>query len=285
MVICNNWGGKSTKTPVSRSSTEKKKSLDKILGNLCLQFGYYVIHRSNLTSSEMRHHMIGLSDQYHGYQGNHNSILVVFVANCNDKGKIVDDHGDSASANEFLQHFVHSRCPALIGKPKIFLMLLKVTTKNSTLPLLGDASRKKAQGFLSVDHDYPVHFEPEQVSLDEDYLLVRVMYEDANEDKPTFGGIASSCDDSLPWFAATFVKYLADQAGSKDVISIMKSIKREFHNQTLSARSATTTISNEKSSPATSYVLSMQRPPKDEGHVNIFIDQNLKRKLFLMPGL
>ena len=284
MLIHNDWGNLSTKASVERPTTERKKDIGKILGALFIQFGYYGIHRLNLTSSEIRQHMIGLSDQYHGYQGNHNSLLVVVVSQANSKGQIIDYKGEPIAINEMLQHFVHSRCPALIGKPKIFLLLLKVTVKDMTL-LSGfeniKARLSNRQSLMSDESEALTQFEPESISVEEDSIVVRIMYEedDSQADNPTFGGIGSAPDDDMPWFAATFIKLLAEQAGSKDLLTIVKNLKREFQDHVSTARS----IATAASSTTGSFIFS--RPPKHPGHIEVFVDENLKSKLYMMPGI
>ena len=283
MVIHNDWGNKTTKGSSERPTTDRKKDVGKVLGALFMQFGYYVIHRLNLTSSEIRQHMVGLSDQYHGYQGNHNSLLVAIISQANSKGQIVDHKGDTVSVNEMLQHFVHSRCPALIERPKIFLLLLKVTVKNQVLQDYDDAKTclSKRQNLSSVEAEEPVYFDPESMSVEEDCLVVRVMYEDENifTDNPTFGGIGNGPDDDIPWFAAIFIKLLADQAGTKDFLTIVKNMKREFQDHISTARS----IATATTSSTGSFMVS--KLPKDSGHVNVFVDESLKKKLYMMPGL
>ena len=286
MLIHNNLRSHSAKSFVERPGTDRKKDVGNLVGALCTQFGFYVIQRSNMTSLAMRQHMIGLSDQYHGYQGNHNSLLVVVISQANSKGQVIDLNGDPISANELLEHFVHSRCPALIGKPKIFLLLLKVTVKESSLPAIEEARARlsKRSQIVAVEAESPRYFEPEPMSVEENCLVVRVMYEDegAFSESPTFGGIGSGPEEDIPWFAATFISVLAEQAGSKDLLSIMKNLKKEYQNHVTTARSAVTTTS---SSVSGNNSLSVQRRSKGAGHVNVFIDESLKKKLYIAPGL
>ena len=285
MLINNNWETKPVKEKTSiRPTTETKKSLAKMLKDLCIQFGYYVIQREELTSIAIREHMIGLSDQYHDYQGNHNSLFFVASTKSNARGQIIDNNGSLLSVNDIIQHFVDSRCPALTGKPKVFLLFLKVTSKDSSFSSLTDSQKElfKWKNLATADQDSDVYFDPEKPSIDDDFLLVRVMYEEESSftESPTFGSISHSSDENVPWFAESFIRFLAEQAGTADLLTVINNIEKEFRAYMINARAGKTTTASVKTWS------SMPRKRATEpGHVNVFVDHKLKKELYLVPGL
>nr|XP_009858817.2 uncharacterized protein LOC104265773 [Ciona intestinalis] len=271
MVIHNEWF---TKSPREEKPSKTKDKNNKQLESLFVQLGYYLIHRSNLSAAGMRQHMSGLSDQYHGYHGRHNSLLVAVVAQSNEKGKIITEDG-VVSILDFMESFVSSRCPALMGKPKIFLFFLHVTNRDPVLPMVSDVRSSKMK---LNDHI----FQPEPLSVPEDFVVARIMCEELSmlDGGPTFGGVTASSDDGgLPWFVQSFMKMISNQAGSTDLISILRNAKKQLQDQSSTPRSTATAFSEAS-------VNSLQRKPTGrEDHLNIFVDENLKRKLYLMPGI
>ncbi|CAK8685877.1 unnamed protein product [Clavelina lepadiformis] len=284
LVIHNDWATKSEKA--NKLVHDKvDKNFAKSLNVLLVQCGYYVIQRKDLTTGEIQHHMIGLSDQYHGYQGDHSSLLAVIVAQSNERGQILDDNDKALSAKDLLDHFSQSRCPALIGKPKVFLLFLRVSVRDPVLPRVNQLkvveSRKKQS---SASLDAPTYFEPEALNTESDFLVVRVMYEDDfdQDGKPTFGGGKTTQSEDIPWFISSFVTKMSEQAGDKDFLTILKNIKRHYMERV--SLSVTSTLSESKASVA-SRATTTFKPSDSNGHVNMFIDSSLKKPLYLMPGL
>ncbi|XP_076819817.1 uncharacterized protein LOC143465426 isoform X3 [Clavelina lepadiformis] len=284
LVIHNDWATKSEKA--NKLVHDKvDKNFAKSLNVLLVQCGYYVIQRKDLTTGEIQHHMIGLSDQYHGYQGDHSSLLAVIVAQSNERGQILDDIGKALSAKDLLDHFSQSRCPALIGKPKVFLLFLRVSVRDPVLPRVNQlkvVETRKKQSSASLDA--PTYFEPEALNTESDFLVVRVMYEDDfdQDGKPTFGGGKTTQSEDIPWFVSSFVTKMSEQAGDKDFLTILKNIKRHYMERV--SLSVTSTLSESKASVASRATTTFKLSDSN-GHVNMFIDSSLKKPLYLMPGL
>ncbi|XP_076819820.1 uncharacterized protein LOC143465427 isoform X3 [Clavelina lepadiformis] len=284
LVIHNDWATKSEKA--NKLVHDKvDKNFAKSLNVLLVQCGYYVIQRKDLTTGEIQHHMIGLSDQYHGYQSDHSSLLAVIVAQSNERSQILDDIGKALSAKDLLDHFSQSRCPALIGKPKVFLLFLRVSVRDPVLPRVNQlkvVETRKKQSSASLDA--PTYFEPETLNTESDFLVVRVMYEDDfdQDGKPTFGGGKTTQSEDIPWFVSSFVTKMSEQAGDKDFLTILKNIKRHYMERV--SLSVTSTLSESKASVA-SRATTTFKPSDSNGHVNMFIDSSLKKPLYLMPGL
>jgi len=295
LLIYNSWQNSprvsKPSNPGKRGVPEanRKNDFGRTLESLLIQLGFYVIKRSNVSANTMRKNVSGLSDQYHGYSGSHNSLLLVAVANSNERGQILDADDRVVPVSEFLNHFSSSRCPALNGKPKIFLLLLRVTTRNPILSMVDEikesALRKSTR--LSTKSDMPVYFEPEPLNVGDDFLVTRIMYEDdlPLDGGPTFGGVSSTpVEGEVPWFAQAFVKALADQAGTTELTDILANLKRGYREHFASPRSDGTTRSLGKNSES-SYTSVLLRGGQRDQHVNIFTDNGLRKKLFIMPGL
>lgn len=247
------------------------------LNVLLAQLGFYVIQRHQLPNEALRHNLAGLSDQYHGFASNLNSLLVVVLAKSDEWGRPVGADGSRVpmSINEYLKHFTHSRCPSLMGKPKIFLYLLRVTEHEPRLPVVGLESKRNKKNSsstspnLSLSTDY---FQPEPLNVSEfgdDILVVRVMHQNDGgaEAVPTFGGTTGPNVDKLDWHVKIILGSLVEQAGYKDVLSILAYIKEEL---ALHAKSAKT---------------SSNKSGDNEEITEIFLDHSLKKKLYIVPGI
>ncbi|XP_019632682.1 PREDICTED: uncharacterized protein LOC109476238, partial [Branchiostoma belcheri] len=92
------------------------------LASLFRQFGYQIVVKENLTSSQIIEALISLSDEYHEFSGRYSSVVVVIMAHGDASGRLVGTDLQPVSVNELTAHFQHTRCPSLMGQPKMFFI-------------------------------------------------------------------------------------------------------------------------------------------------------------------
>ncbi|CAH1248368.1 CASP9 [Branchiostoma lanceolatum] len=92
------------------------------LASLFRQLGYQIVVKENLTSSQIVEALISLSDEYHEFSGRYSSVVVVVMAHGDASGRLVGTDLQPVSINELTSHFQHTRCPSLMGQPKMFFI-------------------------------------------------------------------------------------------------------------------------------------------------------------------
>ena len=270
-------GGKASK--MSQNSTSSKfddqvGAYERVMKSFCLQLGYYIISRSHLTGPELKRHMIGLSNQYHEYNGQHNSMFVVMSALSNERGRIVtNDERKSMPIMKLIENFNSSHCTSLLDKPKVFIFLMRVTARDPVLPTLGGRTRRGT--VLAGSTEQEKMFHPDELDLEEDFLVVRLMCENIEhaEGGPTFGGVSINTDTTIPDFASTLMEALSDKCGVNDLENILGQVKTEIEEQ----------YNMPRFSP--SYTDDFGYKASRNCNVKMYIDSTLRKKLYFLPGL
>ena len=270
-----NPGGKISRTSQTSASSKTDESgvYEKVMKSFCLQLGYYIISRSHLTGPELKRHMIGLSNQYHDYNGRHNSLLVVVSAQSNERGRIVtNDERKSMPISKLLENFKSNHCTSLLDKPKVFIFLMRVTVRDPVLPSLGSRTRKVT---LQENEEDEKFFHPDALDLEDDFLVVRLMSENMEhaEGGPTFGGVSINTETTVPDFANTLLETLSEKCAVNDIENILKNVKTEIEEE----------YNTPRFSP--SFDTDFGFKNNQNSHVKMFIDSTLRKKMYFLPGL
>lgn len=241
---------------------------------LSAQLGFYIMPRRLLSSTALNHNMASLSEQYSGFSCDLNSIMIFLSSRSDEYGRPLgaEESKSQISLARYLKHFSHSKCQSLIGKPKIFVLLLRVTVRDPEGPNM-KALEDKKKGYEPKQQTRSTSsiFQPEVIDLSEygeDILLVRIMHQNAGgvDAAPTFGGTNMSHSDKLPWYIQVLIGAIMEQGCYKDILSILGYVKDEI-----------AFGPKARSSPTPK--------PDDVDEVEMFIDHSLKKKLYLMPGI
>ena len=118
-------------------------------------------------------------------------------------------------------------------------------------------------------------FHPDELELEEDFLVVRLMCENIEhaEGGPTFGGVSINTDTTVPDFASTLMEALSDKCGVNDLENILGQVKTEIEEQ----------YNMPRFSP--SYTDDFGYKASRNCNVKMYIDSTLRKKLYFLPGL
>lgn len=267
-------GASATPVAPAKSPSDHFPAVISCFTALSAQLGFYIMPRRSLSSSALNHNMASLSEQYSGFSCDLNSIMIFLTSRSDEYGRPLgaEESKSQTSVAKYLKHFSHSKCQSLIGKPKIFILLLRVTVRDPKAPKVrAPDDKKNSDGIKQHSSSTSNIFQPEAVNLSEygeDILLVRIMHQNAGgvEAAPTFGGTNMAHNDKLPWYLQILIGALMEQGCYKDILSILGYVKEEI-----------AFGPKARSSPTPK--------PEDVDEVEMFIDHSLKKKLYLMPGI
>ncbi|XP_039272543.2 uncharacterized protein LOC120346786 [Styela clava] len=283
ITLAQDFSPLSSTRPVDQleATSERANTVVKCLTSLYAQLGFYIMSRFQLSNDAMHRNMAAMSDQYHTFACNLNSLFVLVSSQSDEYGRLLGTEDTKAriSTTSYLKYFSHSGCPALVEKPKVFIFMLRVTEHDPSPPIIDQHTQKNKRktnnrfsSFNSEDSSQD-SFQPEPIDVSEygdDILLVRIMHQHGGGAKaaPTFGGTATPNRDKLPWHVQVLISTIMEQASYKDFLSVLEYVKEEV-----------------AMAPKTRMSPTQAKPEVEETEVDIFIDHSLKKKVYLMPGL